>query len=211
MQPRGVWQWCAARVAWAKKNASNVYQGNTDEDDLSNMTPNTKSVVLVQLSNAMWSGVGCPAIGPKGGDVQHDVAEAVQLALPLVQQVLGEREWGALQRHLATNGFRCHMMFVNVCCPASKVQEAGAVIPHINTLASFGTVVILLSDTTRGDQMSLYNAPAEEAVAFRSANVVTTKSLCSAGQAVAFRAGTPHVVLGGARRKKPRYTLNIFF
>ena len=218
-----------------------TYQmATTRDDELSNLTLNTKSLSLVcptslpfgvtyhahmltqscmqvECSKPLWSvrspcgGMLCPSVGPSGGPILEDVNFAVQAALPLLRQVLDEASWAELQGHLQSCLAPCRMMFINELNAATSNMVGGAVVPHIDTLASFGTVVVLLSETDASDQLTLYNVSIEKAVAAPTKNQVTTKNLHTPGQAVAFPCAIPHAVLGGRHRKSPRYSLNIFF
>ena len=97
-------------------------------------------------------------------------------------------------------------MFINELRPKSKKLDAGVVVPHIDTMASFGTVVILLNDVEEQDQLTLYNGKMD---ALGSA--VQTTGMHKAGVGCAFRTGVPNAVVGGASREHARYTINIFF
>ena len=106
---RDVQQWCAEWVAWSKKH---TYKMTTnDEDELSNLKANTKSVALMELSRSLWPD-HCPEVGPSGHHVEDDVKAATQAALPLMLQVLTAEEKVELKRHLENKPCRygCHLL-----------------------------------------------------------------------------------------------------
>ena len=97
-------------------------------------------------------------------------------------------------------------MFINELRPKSKKLDAGVVVPHIDTMASFGTVVILLNDVEEQDQLTLYNGKMD---ALGSA--VQTTGMHKAGVGCAFRTGVPHAVVGGCLKgARPVYHQHIF-
>ena len=98
------------------------------------------------------------------------------------------------------------MMFIN------ELSPGGSVITHIDTMTTFGTVVMLLTETEITDQLTLFLTSMDnvEDVNADSCSVMT-KHLHKPGQAVAFSVGMPHALKGGDDRPRVRYSLNIFF
>ena len=77
---------------------------------------------------------------------------------------------------------------------------------------TFGTVVILLTDTDESDQLTLYKTSMQNVMdETKASEEFTTQQLYKAGSAVAFSVGTPHALKGGDDRPRARYSLNIFF
>ena len=160
-------------------------------DEQSNLTKNTRSVSLVELSQVVSPANGCPSTGPSGGPVLNDIKTATQVAVGQLNFILDSAARDALATHLADRGLP-RMMFINQLNAASPGVPGGGVITHIDTMVTFGTVVILLTDTDESDQLTLYKTSMQNVMdETKASEEFTTRQLYKAGSAVAFSVGTP--------------------
>ena len=193
----------------AVKQAVPVRTQEEDKESLSNFSANAKSVSLVEMGNF--------CLDKKGRSFENQktyIVEVAALALAVLTPLLNAKARLVLERQLLRSLGLPRMMFVNCLGAPSKTKKHCQVMPHIDTLASYGTVIILLENCAPTDQLTIYQETLatvlEEKKRKRSTRSDTTTQLHIAGRAAAFVTNVPHAIVSDSR-KKTRYTLNIFF
>ena len=125
-----------------------------------------------------------------------------------MRQYLDASQKGLVKRFdacYAYHGYKPSWVFMNKCPSGTTIKDGeriGNIIPHVDTSATFGTVVILLSDVDEDEQFIVWDDIGTKQ---------TTKNFHKSGSTVAFPGSTIHCTIKPSARPKDRYTLNLFF
>ena len=198
------------RMLWFKKIAEEqavaVRTLEEDKEPMSNFSANAKSLSLVEMGD-FCSGFK---------NEKEFIVDATALAFAVLTPLLNAEATAGLERQLHQSTGLPRMMFINCMGAPSKKKKHCQVLPHIDTCASYGTVIIVLEDCAPTDQLTLYQdtlplvMEKRKTKRKRSTPTVTTTQLHTAGRAAAFVTNVPHAILSDSRTKT-RYSLNIFF